>query len=461
MKRLYLSGEYCAPLSEQETNEILIDALGVLSECGVDFEDENARQTLAKLGARVSGNTVRFDPNLVKDMLGLAPKSAKLYARNPAYDVELGTTETVATPIYGTTHVLDPDGTKRDGTLSDLVAFHKMAQASAELQNVGSNIVEPTDIPPALRHLETMRSVLVNCDKSFMPVTSSRDAAVSALGLAGVRAEDSVAMARIALGEKFDRGASMVGVATCVTALTWAAPALDAMRIFAESGQAIMLAPFAVIGANAAAEPRALLTQITAEILSALVYCQAIRPNTIVLFGPHFAMRSDRRDIPQVAVDRMLAASGQIARLLSLPFRASGGLTNAPVLDVQSATEASDALNTSLMAGAQFLFHAAGWLENGLTISKEKFEYDCQLLAKTRFRQQGLDLSGGANAKDALVAWGAGKSHMEDPATQDALKQNYQLSTEQTQPDFIELTASARAELDTFVRDRSAALEAS
>lgn len=454
MKRFFRTGEYSGPLTHDEIEELWGDALRVLAECGVDMHSDGARTTLQALGARVDGARVRLDPALVTQALAQAPEGAVLCARNPANDVSLGANETVATPLYGATHLLSPDGTKRAGTLADLELFHQAAQASPELQNIGSNILEPTDIDLPLRHLATMRSVLVNGDKTFMPVTTSRDAAVSNLGLAGIRARDSVEMARIALGAGFERGPSMVGVATCNLAMTWAGPALDAIRTFAEAGQAVILAPFAVVGKNSAPEPSTLLTQVLVEILAGAVYCQAVRPGTPMLFGPHFALRADCAQVPQLATDLMLAASGQLARRCGLPFRASGGLTNAASLDARAAAEASGTLTASLSAGAHFLFHAAGWLENGLTISWAKFEFDCDLLAQARFRQEGLTLARGGVARNMLCGWGPGRDHTADPATLDIVTRNYGGTASARMPGARPLSDGVIAELDAYVAQR-------
>lgn len=458
MNRFFRVGAYCAPLSHDEIEDLWGDALRVLAECGVDLQDQGARDTLRNRGARVDDARVRLDPVLVQELLALAPEGTVLCARNPANDVHLGANETVSTPLYGATHVELPDGVKRPGTLADLEAFHKAAQAAPVLQNLGSNILEPTDIDLPLRHLATMRSVLVNGDKTFMPVTTSRDAAVSALGLAGVRAQDSVAMARIALGPGFDRGPCMIGVATCNAALTWPGPALDAMRIFAEAGQAVILAPFAVVGKNAAPEPSTLLTQVLVEVLAGAVYCQAVRPGTPVLFGPHFAMRPDCAEVPQVATDLLLAACGQLARRCGLPFRASGGLTNATTLDARAAAEALGTITASLSAGAHFLFHAAGWLDNGLTVSMAKFAFDCDLLAQAQVRQEGLTLARAGVARSMLCGWGPGREHAQDAATLDSVRKHYGLDAGARMPAATPLSDSVIADLDAYIAERTASL---
>lgn len=427
MKRFFRSIAPIGQLTPEAIEDIWGDALRVLAECGAEMRDDAACATLAGIGAEVSGTRVRFDPGLVAEMLASAPEAAVLRARDPANDAGIGGMESIAAPLYGATHVLDENGNRRRGLLADVHAFHDLVQAAPELQNAGANIVEPTDVAPVLRHLHTMRSVLTRTDKAFMPVTSSRDPEVSALGLAGVRARDSLEMARIALGEGFGRGPSMIGVATCLDALSWAGPALEAIRLFAEAGQAVILAPFAVAGQNAAPEPSALLTQITAEILAAAIYAQAVRPGTPVLFGPHFmlAAAGGAKVSAGADTDMMIMASGQLARRARLPFRAVGGLTGAKTLDAQAGAEAEGTLTASLLAGAHFLFHGAGWLDCGLTVSRAKFAFDCAALAEAARRHAGLHLARGGVARALLCGWGPGVDHAARSGTAEAMAEFY------------------------------------
>jgi trimethylamine--corrinoid protein Co-methyltransferase len=72
-------------------------------------------------------------------------------------------------------------------------------------------------------------------------------------------------------------------------------------------------------------------------------------------------------------------ASGQLARLLGLPFRSSN-VTAANDVDAQAAYESMMALWGSIMGGAHLVLHAAGWLGGGLTASFEKLILDADLL---------------------------------------------------------------------------------
>ena len=72
-------------------------------------------------------------------------------------------------------------------------------------------------------------------------------------------------------------------------------------------------------------------------------------------------------------------ASGQLARLVGLPWRCAAA-TAANVNDAQAAHETEMSCWGAVLAGCSLIMHAAGWLEGGLTLSFEKFITDIDML---------------------------------------------------------------------------------
>jgi len=56
-------------------------------------------------------------------------------------------------------------------------------------------------------------------------------------------------------------------------------------------------------------------------------------------------------------------AIGQLARRLRVPLRCGGNLCGSKVADAQAAFESANSMWPAFMAGANFILHAAGWLE--------------------------------------------------------------------------------------------------
>jgi len=92
---------------------------------------------------------------------------------------------------------------------------------------------------------------------------------------------------------------------------------------------------------------------------------------------------------------------GQLARRLKLPFRCGGSLTASKIADAQAAYESADSMHATALAGANFVLHAAGWLEGGLCTGFEKLVMDADRLGAYQLLLAGLNVDDNALARDA------------------------------------------------------------
>src|SRR5690606_5331008 len=138
------------------------------------------------------------------------------------------------------------------------------------------------------------------------------------------------------------------------------------------------------------------LTQVLAEVLAGAAFTQLVRPGAPVLFGTCASSISRRSGAPTFGTPEPSLVSygaAQLARRLGIPFRTGGSLCASKVSDAQAAYESANTLNTTLLAGTNFVLHAAGWLEGGLASGYEKFVMDCDQLAMQQRFAEGVDLS--------------------------------------------------------------------
>jgi trimethylamine--corrinoid protein Co-methyltransferase len=157
------------------------------------------------------------------------------------------------------------------------------------------------------------------------------------------------------------------------------------------------------------------LTQILAEVLAGAAFTQLIRPGAPVVFGTFAASISMQSGAPTFGTPEPSLVSygaAQLARRLKLPFRTGGSLCGSKVPDAQAAHESSNTLNTTLLAGTNFVLHAAGWLEGGLVSSYEKFMIDADQLGMMQRMAEGVDLSESGQAMDAIREVGPGSHYL-------------------------------------------------
>jgi trimethylamine--corrinoid protein Co-methyltransferase len=86
--------------------------------------------------------------------------------------------------------------------------------------------------------------------------------------------------------------------------------------------------------------------------------------------------------------------------------------------DAQAAYESANTLNSTLLAGTNFVLHAAGWLEGGLSACYEKFMMDIDQLAMAQKFAAGVDLSENGQAMSAIREVGPGNHYLGSKHTQ-------------------------------------------
>jgi trimethylamine--corrinoid protein Co-methyltransferase len=236
--------------------------------------------------------------------------------------------------------------------------------------------------------------VLTYSDKPFMGIVTSRE-----------RAEDVMAMAALVFGEAFVRdNPVLVAITNCNSPLVWDATMLDAMKVYARHNQPLILAPFALCGASTAASAVGAVAQVNAEALAGVAFTQLVRAGSPQLYG-QFMVTVDMKTgapmggTPEAA--QMMYLMGALARKYRLPWRTSGFHVGSKLNDAQAGYEANMLMHAAILSGANYIWHAAGWLEAGLTCGYSKFVTDAEQLVGWYRYAGGLPFE---DFKDAMRA---------------------------------------------------------
>ncbi|MDQ3738351.1 MAG: trimethylamine methyltransferase family protein, partial [Actinomycetota bacterium] len=372
----------------------------ILAEVGVEIRDyPSALARFADAGADVDGTRVRFPPGLCREIVGRAPAVYTQHARNPANSVQVGGTATVFAPNYGSPFVHDLDAGRRYATLADFENFVKLTYLHPHLHHSGGTVCEPVDVPVSKRHLDMVYAHLRWSDKALMGSVT-----------AGERAADSVELTRIAFGGDLrdQDGADRTVLTSLINAsspLVWDASMLASAEVYAAANQATIITPFILAGAMAPSTSAGVVAQTLAEALAGMTFVQLVRPGAPVVLGSFASSMSMQSGAPTFGTPEpalVLYAMAALARRLGVPFRSGGSLTASKLPDAQAAYESAATLLPTVMAGANFVLHAAGWLEGGLAIGYEKFVLDADQLGMMATFARGLDLSENGQALDAI-----------------------------------------------------------
>ena len=357
-------------LSEEGIELIEHNADRILEEVGLIFRDyPEAVRLFGDAGADVDGDRVRFPRGMCRRIVSeQAPAIYTQHARNPARSVQIGGNATVLAPNYGSPFVHDLDNGRRYATLADFESFVKLTYASPYLHHSGGTVCEPVDVPVNKRHLDMVYAHLRYSDKPFMGSVT-----------AGSRAQDSVDLARIGFGGDLAGRTVMTSLINASSPLVWDATMLAAAQVYASNDQACLITPFILAGAMAPTTTAAVAAQTLAEALAGMTFVQLVKPGAPVVFGSFASSMSMQTGAPTFGTPEpalVLYVVAQLARRLGVPFRSGGSLTASKVPDAQAAYESANTLQPTILAGVNFVLHAAGWLEGGLAIGYEKFVLD-------------------------------------------------------------------------------------
>jgi trimethylamine--corrinoid protein Co-methyltransferase len=375
----------------------------ILEEVGIEFHDyPEALTLLADAGADVDGERVRFPRGLCRRTVSEnAPSTYTQHARNGERSVQIGGDATVFAPNYGSPFVTDLDKGRRYATLEDFQNLVKLAYASPYLHHSGGTVCEPVDVPVNKRHLDMVYAHLRYSDKPFMGSVT-----------AGERAADSVEMARIGFGGDLAGRTVMTSLINASSPLVWDASMLAAAQVYAENDQASIITPFILSGAMAPVTVAGVAAQTLAEALAGMTFVQLVNPGAPVVFGSFASSMSMQTGAPTFGTPEpalVLYTVAALARRLGVPFRSGGSLTASKAPDAQAAYESAHTLVPTVLAGVNFVLHAAGWLEGGLSLSFEKFMMDADQLGMMEVFTKGVDLSENGQALDAILETGPGQ----------------------------------------------------
>ena len=388
--------------SADQIEAIHAAALRVLRDIGMKVLSDEARNLYAQAGMTLADDEiVRFEPDLVMELVGEAPSQITLYGRGAGREVTIGGRHVGICTTGGTPNFSDIKNGRRPGTLAALDDLCRVAQSFDVIHMIGP-FVEAQDIPPNLRHYAMTKSVLTLTDK--VPFVFFRGTEAVA---------DAYEMLRIAHGltaEEFTNRPVSYSVANSNSPLMLDLLMCRGIIDAARAGQVMVLTPFTLAGAMAPVTLAGALVQQHAEALAGIALSQIARPGAPVCYGSFTSNVDMKSGAPAFGTPEYVKAafaSGQLARNVGLPLRSSGvTASNAP--DAQAAYEMQMSLWGALMGGTNLLLHGAGWLEGGLTASAEKFIMDVEMLQMFAELFKPVEVSEATLGLDAIADVGHG-----------------------------------------------------
>lgn len=392
-------------MSDVELDQLEAHADWILETKGVEFRgDAEALELFRDAGAQVDGPRVRFEPGLAKTLCATAPARFDMHGRDGRV-VPIGGNNVVLLPAYGPPFVSDLDHGRRYATLNDFENFVKLSWMSPWLHHSGGTVCEPVDVPVNKRHLDMVYAHLKYSAKPFMGSVTAPS-----------RAEDSLAMARIVFGAEFMEDHCVIqGNINVNSPLVWDDVMTGALKAYARANQGCVISPFIIGGAMGPVTQPALIAQAHAEAMTGIALSQLVRPGSPMVYGNFLTTMNLKSGAPTFGTPESVLATyaiGQLSRRLGLPLRCGAHYTASKTCDAQAMQESADAMDAGILAGTNYVIHAAGWLEGGLVMSYEKFVIDLDRCGMIHRKLAGLAIDDNELAIDAYDEVEPGEAYL-------------------------------------------------
>ncbi len=363
-------------LNPEQMDQLHTTSMRILAEAGIRVMGDNVMDIFERAGAIVDRDTktIRMDETIVAEALKTVPSEFTLTSRNRAKQITLGGDHVNFGLVAGPPNVHDCINGRRQGNYDDYCNFIRLAHHFNAIHLIGNQVMAPIEMPANNRHLDTYNANLSYSDLSFHCTAIGRG-----------RAMDGINMMAISRGQKPE---DMRGDPGVITIISVNSPRLfddamgDGLIAMAEYGQPVTVTPFTLMGAMTPVTLPAALAQQNAEALFGVVLTQLVSPGAPVMYGSFTSNVDMKSGAPAFGTPENAKANivgGQLARRYGIPYRTSNANAS-NVVDLQAAYETMMATWGAVLGGANIVYHAAGWLEGGLTASYEKFVMDIEII---------------------------------------------------------------------------------
>ena len=329
-----------------------------------------ARSCAAGATVDPDSHRVRFDPEMVTELIGTAPASS-LHAR-PAHDVELGGDWIAFGTVGSPPNVADLDRGRRIGNREDYQNLLQLAQSLNAVHFLSGYPVEPVDVHHGVRHLHASYDALTLMDKAIHCYS---------LGASGTSMSSRWCGSRAA--STGDHRPRAVGLHRRQLQLAAAPRRADAAGDHGSRTQPGRVHHAVHAGRrDGAGDARRRARRAERRGAAGMVLTQVVRPGAPVIYGgftSNVDMQSGAPAFGTPEYMRTAMIGGQLARRYGVPYRSSN-VNAANALDAQAAYESVFSLWGAIMGGVNLLMHGAGWMEGGLHASYEKMILDAELL---------------------------------------------------------------------------------
>ena len=390
-------------LSEGEIRNIHNATLEVLENTGIRVGGKRTLAILEEAGARVDyeESKVMIPGNLVEEALRRAPKTVKLCARNPKYDVLLNKKET-----YFITDGIDipfirdwETGERRTSTNEDLARWTRLSDYLDNIHFVWVTLAA-VDVSPKMQSLTQLVTTLNNTEKHVEYEAHNAMEAQYMIEIASA----------IAGGREKLRENPIISAVQCpASPLMFDQGTIEAAMEFARAGIPVVYMDMPLTMETCPATLAGTLVIVNAENLAGLVISEFTKSGAPVMYSTCASITDPLSGAAIESSESSLIylASTQIAHYYGLPCEICGSGSMSKMVDAQAGYEMAMSINQNLPSGADIIC-GLGDLEIGLCVSPEKLVIDNEIVGESYRFTRGFRINDDSLALDVIHKVGPG-----------------------------------------------------
>jgi trimethylamine--corrinoid protein Co-methyltransferase len=398
--------------SDQVVDQIIDEAIELLSNPGVRVHNQEGLSILASAGAKIdfTNQVVSIPREIIAQSLKTVPQEFHLFGLDGISRVHYGGDDFHFDPGSTAIAFLDnPFGVQRQPVTADYVLFTKIVETLPQI-DAQSTAMVCTDIPEEIGDLYRLFLSLSLMKKPIVTGAFRKDTwwIMKELLVAAVGSEQLLKEKPVAI---FDICPS--------PPLLWSDLTCQNLIDCARSGIPAELVSMPLAGAAGPVTLAGSIVQHTAECLSGVVIHQLASPGAPIVWGGSPAAFDMRQGTtPMGAAETWLIDAGyvQVGKTLMLPTHVYMGMSDAKLIDAQCGMESMGGTMLAAMSGANMI-SGAGMLDYETCQSVEKLIIDAEMIALTRRFMRGIEVREDPIAIDVIRQVGHHGDYLSHPHT--------------------------------------------
>ena len=335
----------------------------------------------------MEGEIIRIPPSVVEKGLQLVPHRFLMAGRDEKDDLHMEDKRVYLGTGGAALTVLDLEtGTPRPGTLLDIARLARLVDG---LENIHFYLrpCVPQDVPKEAMDINQFYAALANTTKNVMASAQSIQNARGVIEMARMIAGGEEALVR--------RPFISFTASWMISPLHFATETTRVVLEVTKHKIPVALSSAPMAGSTSPVTLAGTLAQVHAEQLSGIALTQLANPGAPVLYGAIPSM-ADLKGMTYVGggveFGLMNAAISQMAQYLQVPNYNSAGLTESKIPDIQAGYEKAYSICLCVLAGSNFIHHAAGMLESMRGVAYEQYVIDDEIIGMALRLLKGIQI---------------------------------------------------------------------